>query len=71
MPPSFEEVEGYIGGSAYLPVCASVTLALVQEPLKIESWNITCGLTMLIKGPFYSFSLHLELQSYTLFYNLL
>ena len=24
-----------------------------------------CGLTMLMKGPFYSFSLQLELQSYT------
>ena len=40
-----------------------VTLAVVREPLEIESWNFTCGLTMLMKGPFDSFSLHLELQS--------
>ena len=31
---------------------------------EIESWNFTCGLTMLLKGSFDSFSLHLELQSY-------
>ena len=37
--------------------------ALVREPLKIESWNFTCGITMLMKGQFDSFSLHFELQS--------
>ena len=38
---------GTVNGSAYLSVCVWGLLALVREPLEIESWNFTCGLTFL------------------------
>ena len=44
--PNFEEVEGYIGLDCQwvsLSVHLWVTLALVREPLEIESWNFTCN----------------------------
>ena len=49
--PNFEEVfEGILVWacpcSMHACVCASVTLACVQERLKIESWNLICGISM-------------------------
>ena len=43
------------------PICQSVR-GLRLHSFE-NSWNFTCGLTMLMKGPLDSFSLHLELQS--------